>query len=61
VDYANTMEIVMAMAGQKLTADQDDYLLILSEMILHYDREHDQPLQRGTPVSVCNMSCKKPA
>jgi len=49
VDYANTMEIVMAMAGHKLTRDQDDYLTILSEMILHYDREHDQPRKRGTP------------
>jgi hypothetical protein len=39
----------MAMAGHKLTRDQDDYLAILSEMILHYDREHDQPRKRGTP------------
>jgi antitoxin component HigA of HigAB toxin-antitoxin module len=50
VDYANTLEIVMAMAGHKLTRDQDDYLTILSEMILHYDREHDQPRKRGTPL-----------
>jgi HTH-type transcriptional regulator/antitoxin HigA len=49
VDYANTLEVVMAMAGHKLTRDQDDYLTILSEMILHYDREHDQPRKRGTP------------
>lgn len=50
VDYANTLEIVMAMAGHKLTPDQDDFLTILSEMILHYDREHDQPRKRGTPL-----------
>ena len=50
VDYANTMEIVMAMAGHKLTRDQDDYLAILSQMILHYDREHDRPRRRGTPL-----------
>ncbi|HSZ56434.1 MAG TPA: hypothetical protein VK797_12275 [Tepidisphaeraceae bacterium] len=49
-DYGNTMEIVMAMAGHKLTRDQDDYLAILSEMILHYDREHDRPRRRGTPL-----------
>jgi len=49
VDYANTLEIVMAMAGHKLSPDQDDYLEILSEMILHYDREHEQPRKRGTP------------
>src|SRR4051794_25344170 len=50
VDYANTMEIVLAMAGHKLTPDQDDYLQILSEMILHHDRIHDQPRKRGTPT-----------
>jgi HTH-type transcriptional regulator/antitoxin HigA len=49
VDYGNTLEIVLAMAGHPLTADQEDYLKILSEMILHYDREHDQPRKRGTP------------
>ena len=49
VDYANTLEVVMAMAGHKLARDQDDYLTILSEMILHYDREHDQPRKRGMP------------
>jgi HTH-type transcriptional regulator/antitoxin HigA len=49
VDYDNTIEIVMMMAGHKLTADQDDYLAILSEMILQYDRDHYQPRQRGTP------------
>jgi HTH-type transcriptional regulator/antitoxin HigA len=50
VDYANTMEVVMAMAGHRLTGDQDDYLAILSEIILHYDRQHDQPRRRGTPL-----------
>jgi antitoxin component HigA of HigAB toxin-antitoxin module len=49
VDYANTMEVVMAMAGHQLSRDQDDYLTILSEMILHYDRERDPPRRRGTP------------
>ena len=50
VDYSNTLEIVMAMAGHQLTRDQNDYLAILSEMILQYDREHDQPRKRGTPL-----------
>ena len=49
VDYGNAMEVVMEMAGHKLSRDQDDYLTILSEMILHYDREHDQARKRGTP------------
>ncbi len=50
VDHANTLEIVMAMAGHKLTPDQQDYLTILSEMILRYDRQHDQSRERGTPL-----------
>jgi HTH-type transcriptional regulator/antitoxin HigA len=50
VDYANTMEIVLAMAGHKLTRDQDDYLTILSELILNFDRQHDQPRKRGSPL-----------
>ena len=50
VDYANTMEVVMAMAGHELSDDQQDYLAILSEMILQYDREQDQPRNRGTPL-----------
>jgi antitoxin component HigA of HigAB toxin-antitoxin module len=49
IDYNNTMEIVTAMAGHKLTADQNDYLAILSEMILQYDRAHDEPRKRRTP------------
>ena len=50
VDYANTLDVVLAMAGHKLTPDQDDYLSLLSELILQFDREHDQPRKRGTPL-----------
>lgn len=50
VAYGNTMEIVMAMAGHKLTPDQDDYLDTLSEMIHQYDRAHDRPRRRGSPL-----------
>jgi HTH-type transcriptional regulator / antitoxin HigA len=50
VDYENTMEIVMAMAGHELTGDQEDYLKALSEMILAYDREHEPRRNRGTVV-----------
>ena len=50
VDYGNTMDIVLALAGHKLTPDQDDYLKVLSEMILQYDRQHDPPRNRGTPL-----------
>jgi len=50
VDYANTMEIVLALAGHTLTPDQEDYLKVLSEMVLQYDRTHDPPRKRGTPL-----------
>ena len=59
VDYVNTTEIVMAMAGHKLTVDQDDYLTIMSEMILQYDREHDQPRKRGTPLQRLQFLAKE--
>src|SRR5947199_139916 len=48
VDYDNTTEIVMAMAGHTLNQDQADYLKVLSEMILQYNHEHDAPRKRGT-------------
>lgn len=54
VDYENTMEIVLAMAGHALSRDQDDYLKILSEMILQYDREQDEPRKRGSVVERLN-------
>ena len=42
------MEIVLAMAGHDLTADQDDYLAVLTDQILKYDAEHDAPVKRGS-------------
>ncbi len=35
--------------GHTLSRDQDDYLTILSEMILLYDREHNEPRKREMP------------
>lgn len=40
IAYDNTVEIVDALAGHKLNADQEDYLEILSDLIESYEAEH---------------------
>ena len=50
VDYHNVMEVVLAMAGHRLTRDQEDYCELLSDMILKYDQEHGEQLPEGTPL-----------
>ncbi len=50
VDHENALEVVMAMAGHKLTKDQDDYVEIMSELIEKYEREHVAPPPRSTPL-----------
>ncbi len=42
VDLANVTEITDAMAGHKLTADQEDYFDLLCRLIEDYDQEHAQ-------------------
>ena len=42
VDYANVTEITDAMAGHKLTADQEDYFDLLCRLIEDYDKKHTQ-------------------
>jgi len=39
VSYKNTVEIVDALAGHKLTRDQEDYLLLLSALIERYETD----------------------
>lgn len=39
VSYKNTVEIVDALAGYKLTRDQEDYLLLLSALIERYEAD----------------------
>jgi HTH-type transcriptional regulator/antitoxin HigA len=39
VGYENTVEIIDAMAGHKLTDDQDDYLDLLSRLVEDYEAE----------------------
>ena len=38
-DYENTVEIIDALAGHKLNADQEDYLLILSDLVERYESD----------------------
>ncbi|NNM86455.1 MAG: transcriptional regulator [Phycisphaerales bacterium] len=49
VDYDNVMEVVLAMAGHRMTTDQEDYFELLSELIIKYDQEHGEKLPDGTP------------
>lgn len=42
VDYENVTEITDAMAGHKLTADQEDYFYLLCRLIEDYEKEHAQ-------------------
>jgi HTH-type transcriptional regulator / antitoxin HigA len=40
VDYTDTMEIIDALAGLPLNADQEDYLEALSTFVEAYDKKH---------------------
>src|SRR5450432_4652650 len=40
VDFENVSEITDAMAGHKLTPDQEDYFDLLCRLIEDYDKEH---------------------
>src|ERR1035438_2979978 len=40
VDFENVSEITDAMAGHKLTADQEDYFDLFCRLIEDYDKEH---------------------
>ena len=40
VDFENVSEITDAMAGHKLTADQEDYFDLLCRLIEDYEKEH---------------------
>jgi len=42
VDFENVTEITDAMAGHKLTPDQEDYFDLLCRLIEDYEKEHAQ-------------------
>jgi HTH-type transcriptional regulator/antitoxin HigA len=41
--YDNTVEIIDALAGHKLNADQEDYLELLSQLVETYESEQSGP------------------
>ena len=48
VSYQNMVEIIDALAGHKLTQDQEDYLELLSQLIESYEAA-TSPLAKKTP------------
>lgn len=49
VAYENAVEIVDALAGHTLNADQSDYLDLLGDLIEAYETEHVSALSRLSP------------
>jgi HTH-type transcriptional regulator/antitoxin HigA len=43
VAYDNTVEVIDALAGHKLNADQEDYLELLSQLVETYEAAHLTP------------------
>ncbi|MEY4490049.1 MAG: hypothetical protein RIQ79_2557 [Verrucomicrobiota bacterium] len=43
IAYDNTVEVIDALAGHKLNADQEDYLELLSQLVEAYETEHLGP------------------
>ncbi len=50
VAYENTVDVIDALAGHKLNADQEDYLELLSRLVETYEDEHVPELSAGTPL-----------
>jgi hypothetical protein len=50
VDERNVEEIVMEMAGHELTADQEDYLNLMSDLLLKYQLERGRRKAGRRPV-----------
>ena len=43
VAYDNTVEVIDALAGHKLNADQEDFLELLSQLVETYETDHLKP------------------
>jgi antitoxin component HigA of HigAB toxin-antitoxin module len=50
VDFENVTEITDAMAGHKLTPDQEDYFDLLCRLIEDYDKEQGLPAPKATAL-----------
>jgi HTH-type transcriptional regulator/antitoxin HigA len=52
VDFENVAEITDAMAGHRLTPDQDDYFDLLCRLIEDYEKEQDLPAPKASGLDV---------
>jgi HTH-type transcriptional regulator / antitoxin HigA len=50
VDEQNVEEIVAAMAGHELSPEQEDYLDVMSDLLLKYHAQKQAPRRRRRPV-----------
>lgn len=52
IDYGNALEVLDALAGHKLTGDQEDYFEALSLFVEAYESAHlpGLPVKRGLPL-----------
>lgn len=53
-DYENTVEVIDALAGHKLNADQEDYLLVLSGLVERYETDTLPRRPKLTGVDMLN-------
>lgn len=54
IDHENTVAVIDALAGHKLNADQEDYLLLLSGLVERYEADTLPKRPRLTGVDMLN-------
>ena len=59
VGWENTMEIVDALTGLPLNADQEDYLHILSEQIEEYEKDSVEPAPKFSALEMLRTACEE--
>ncbi len=59
VAYDNTVEVIDALAGHKLNADQEDYLELLSQLVETYEADHLKPRIKVKGVAALQFLMKE--
>ena len=59
VAYDNTVEVIDALAGHKLNADQEDYLQLLSQLVETYEADHLKPRIKVKGVAALQFLMKE--
>jgi HTH-type transcriptional regulator/antitoxin HigA len=59
VNWENTVQIIDALAGLPLNADQEDYLHILSEQVEEYERENVEPAPKFNALEMLRTACEE--